>query len=225
MLIPLPSAMGVIRSSIKRIHRAFQLASSQFDAENVSFDRVNNVSTAGYSSNWMYRDAVKMRLDGIQRYEPICEDALDKAFDLLQIKFGEYVFVDIGCGKGKALLIAARRGFKTVYGIDYAGDLCEIAINNMERAKVPSYNIQTIDAVNYSLPTDEKCIIFMYNPFVGDVMNKVLQKLKTLQNYDYLIYGNPLCHDQVVNQLECKLIATLSSSRRQQQYINLYTLH
>ena len=42
------------------------------------------------------------------------------------------VFVDVGAGKGKALLIASGYGFERLSGIEFAHDLCEIAKSNVD---------------------------------------------------------------------------------------------
>lgn len=40
-------------------------------------------------------------------------------------------FVDIGCGKGRVLLLAAEFGFRRVTGVEFAKELCEIARDNI----------------------------------------------------------------------------------------------
>ena len=44
-------------------------------------------------------------------------------------------FLDIGCGKGRALCMAAHLGFKKVTGLDFSKDLCEIATENLTITK------------------------------------------------------------------------------------------
>ena len=44
---------------------------------------------------------------------------------------GESVFVDLGCGKGRVLLMAVECGFKRVVGVEFAHELCEIAKRNV----------------------------------------------------------------------------------------------
>jgi hypothetical protein len=42
------------------------------------------------------------------------------------------VFVDFGCGKGRALMLAAEHGFRRVVGVEFAHDLCAVAARNLE---------------------------------------------------------------------------------------------
>jgi SAM-dependent methyltransferase len=36
----------------------------------------------------------------------------------------QFCFLDIGCGKGRALIIATEYGFKDLIGVDYSAKLC-----------------------------------------------------------------------------------------------------
>ena len=45
------------------------------------------------------------------------------------------VFVDVGCGKGRILLLAAEQGFNQVVGLEISPALCQIAERNVETFK------------------------------------------------------------------------------------------
>jgi 2-polyprenyl-3-methyl-5-hydroxy-6-metoxy-1,4-benzoquinol methylase len=49
-------------------------------------------------------------------------------------------FIDIGCGKGRVLLMAAEHGFRKIIGIDFAADLCLTARGNVEQYRRCSDN-------------------------------------------------------------------------------------
>lgn len=92
----------------------------------------------------------------------------------------DFVFVDYGCGKGRALFIAAEQPFKQIIGIEYASDLAAIARRNIERTKGTfQVSIQCIekDAIEYNPPRDEPCFIFLYSPFQGPVLDQVLKTI------------------------------------------------
>src|SRR5262249_42854411 len=81
----------------------------------------------------------------------------------------EYVFVDIGSGKGKLLLLAAKLHFSEIIGIEYAPALHEIAVQNIDRFKQSTgcpIKISSVneDALKWPLP-ERPAIFFMYNPF------------------------------------------------------------
>jgi SAM-dependent methyltransferase len=108
-------------------------------------------------------------------------------------------FLDIGCGKGRALCVAAHQGFKQVTGLDFARDLCEAAKENLTitNQKIPALKFKVInnDAFYFEIPNDVDCIFF-FNPFDEIIMSGVVNNIFTsLQNNPRnisIIYVNPL---------------------------------
>jgi len=87
-----------------------------------------------------------------------------KAARKTQIPFRN--FVDLGCGKGKAVVYMGRSGaFRRSVGVDIARDLLEIARHNRALAggMMPIDFIET-DAQRFLLP-DGETLIFLFNPF------------------------------------------------------------
>ena len=111
-------------------------------------------------------------------------------------------FLDIGCGKGRVLCVAAHQGFKKVTGIDFAKALCDTAKENLDltKQKIPvlEYKIINNDAFYFEIPDDVDCIFF-FNPFDEIIMSGVVNNiLKSLQNNPRkinIIYVNPLHKD------------------------------
>ena len=68
--------------------------------------------------------------------------------------------LDIGCGKGRTLCVAAHEGFKKVTGLYFAKDLCEAAKENLiiTKQKFPAleYNVINNDAF-YLWFANSKC--------------------------------------------------------------------
>jgi SAM-dependent methyltransferase len=116
-------------------------------------------------------------------------------------------FVDIGCGKGRVLFVAAQFGFKKIVGIEFCAVLCRRARENADRFikkrhSGSSIEIIETDIIQYDFTGDE-AIFFLYNPFDSVVLAKVLKKidisvLKRPRDI-WLIYNNPLHHDIVLN--------------------------
>lgn len=50
----------------------------------------------------------------------------------------EYIFIDIGCGKGRVLAIASKLGFRRVIGIEMSPELCRVAVENSENWPGPT---------------------------------------------------------------------------------------
>lgn len=111
----------------------------------------------------------------------------------------EGVFVDFGSGKGRALMLAAKYGFRKIVGIEFSGELCEIARRNLQSflKKCPSKSaieVIELDATQYAFRDDET-VIFMFDPFNAPVLRQVMSNLAaSLERRPrklWLIYGVP----------------------------------
>lgn len=115
--------------------------------------------------------------------------------------------VDLGCGKGRVMAVSAYFGFTHITGIDFAKELCQEAILNMNKTQVliPGINWQVInaDVVDYAIQPDDS-VFFMFNPFVEETLNIFLNKLEVscrlFPRKSYFIYASP----QHANALEKK---------------------
>ena len=101
-------------------------------------------------------------------YQPTAAVELKALFLRLRLP-RHYTFVDIGCGKGRVLLIGAEYGFNKVRGIEFSSRLCEIARQNIEKYKEINrgkiqFEIFEGDASIYNFCDDEN-VIFLFNPF------------------------------------------------------------
>jgi hypothetical protein len=117
------------------------------------------------------------------------------------------VFVDVGAGKGKALLIASRSGFKRLLGVEFASDLCKIARSNVDAYRKTSgcdnvFEIIESDIVEYDIGGDEN-VFYLYNSFDNVVLQKFLNNIKkSLEEYPrkvWLIYHIPVHSHTVEN--------------------------
>ena len=108
-------------------------------------------------------------------------------------------FVDIGCGKGRLMCIAAYYGFSKVAGIDFSKELCNAAIKNLEKTKRKFpyllYQVINNDAFYYDIPREADCI-FMFNPFDEIIMKAVIKNIdqhkKNLSKDLFIVYLNPV---------------------------------
>lgn len=178
---------------------------------------------ADYSFDWKYGtdtmrwvDVDSLETDSFnkvhaQRYQASKTRPLLKLFRKLQLP-KDGIFVDMGCGKGRVLFIAAQFGFKRVVGIEFCAQLCRQAQENAElffkkfRESAPIEVIES-DASLYEFKGDEN-IFFLYNPFDSVVLAHVLENISksVLQapRDIWLIYNNPVHHEVVQN---CRLFA------------------
>lgn len=121
----------------------------------------------------------------------------------------DITFVDIGCGKGRVLLIASEFGFKEVIGIEFSSLLCSIAEKNIttyseQTNSKTSFLVLNLDILNYQY-NDNEDVFFLYNPFDEIILEKVIQKitasLKRRNRRIWMIYANAIHKDIIENNL------------------------
>ena len=101
--------------------------------------------------------------------------------------------IDLGCGKGKILLIAGEFGFTNLNGVEIREDLVEIAQSNLAKRRLEA-KIFAGDVRKYS-GIEPGSIIFAYNPFECELMKKI-QTIASQSEGTTFIYINPTCKDQ-----------------------------
>jgi len=148
-------------------------------------------------------ELTKMKAAGIDIthatfYMPITYFQLEEIFAALPITPRKH-FVDIGCGKGRAICVAAHHGYPQVTGVDFSQQFCAEATANLQLTKkhFPSLRFSVIqkNAADFEIPADADCIFF-FNPFDIVIMKKVVENIgKSLQTHPrslHVVYANPL---------------------------------
>lgn len=123
----------------------------------------------------------------ITAYFGVPPSRLTNAFKLWQqtsqIETSQYRFIDVGCGKGRAVLLASQLGFRDVFGIELQPKLAEIARENVQRWRT-----------QHSVPMDLSilcgdgpsllpqllvgpALIYLYNPFQAPVLRALLDNI------------------------------------------------
>ena len=113
----------------------------------------------------------------------------------------DYSFIDLGCGKGRPLLVASEFPFRELIGVELAESLAEIGQKNLTRFR-KSYpgrapmRIETGDACNFQFPAGN-LVVFLYNPFNDEVMRRVITNIEAALDAEsrsiFIIYYNPVC--------------------------------
>lgn len=111
-------------------------------------------------------------------------------------RFRKSQFVDLGCGKGKALLVHAvhfgKDQDKPSVGIEYDTELAIIARDNVEKCGIQKERVKIVadSAVNLKEHVSGKeLIVYLYNSFQGETLKSVLTELSTVPHV--LIYVDP----------------------------------
>jgi SAM-dependent methyltransferase len=124
---------------------------------------------------------------------------LEKVFDHLQTIEANQNLLDVGCGKGRVLAVAAYYGFRKITGVEFAKELCEAARKNIipVQQKFPGkiFNVIHANAVDYKIEYDTN-VFFFFNPFDEIVMlavaKNILASLKQNPREAYIVYLNPV---------------------------------
>jgi SAM-dependent methyltransferase len=158
------------------------------------FERRLDVQTSGDVD----LDELGIAAEGRREYRPTGWLSLRRMLPPSAVKADD-VFLDIGSGKGRAMLMAARYPFRRVIGVELSDRLLDIAQNNIDRAKAQlrckDIVLVQADAESYQIP-DDVTVVFLNNPFGGAIFATVVSRL--LDSYDRkprplrIIYANPV---------------------------------
>lgn len=107
-------------------------------------------------------------------------------------------FVDLGCGKGRALVMALEQGFESVLGVEIAAELAahaERTVARRTRRRRGRAEVRHGDAGTYAFAPEDR-VVFLYNPFDHVVLSRVLDNLRaSLAAHPRdvrVVYANPL---------------------------------
>jgi hypothetical protein len=164
------------------------------------FDWDHRVNTTSAAVGW--RD----RLLGVfhSPYQPTEAGLFHEMLDVLCVQAGidlsKFVFVDLGSGKGRTLLMASDYPFRRIVGMELLPALHETAKRNVSSYRSESqkcFGIESIcgDATQFRFPA-EPMVLFLFNPFPESGMRSVLanleQSLRVHPRAVYVLYHNPL---------------------------------
>jgi SAM-dependent methyltransferase len=114
--------------------------------------------------------------------------------------FGDFVFIDLGSGKGRTLLMASDYPFCRVVGVELLPALNLIAQENLNKYRSDAQKCFAIestcaDAAGFDFP-GEPIVLFLFNPFPESGLRRVIANLEqSLREYPrkvYVLYHNPL---------------------------------
>lgn len=122
-----------------------------------------------------------------ERYQATDERTFDALIKFLNLPTEKFAFVDLGCGKGKALLLANSSGFATVIGVEFAEELVEIAEKNIEIYQASRAQVIHGDAESFMFP-DGPLLVYIFNSFKLEILNGVLENILSRgQHPTYLV--------------------------------------
>jgi SAM-dependent methyltransferase len=157
-VVPLTRPQRILRGSYRAIQRLLYERGADTTDLVVGLDHFHPDRVIYYPSGWRYLKRILRRRE---------------------VGPGD-VFVDVGCGKGRVLLQAARWPFKRVVGVEIDSELSATARANIEhhrrRLRCEDVEVITADAAEYAFE-DDVTVVYMYFPFGGETFRTVLDNL------------------------------------------------
>lgn len=158
-------------------HAAWLAQKARADAQ---FDQAHGVQTGGVQEIFSYTIAGANAQHGLSHIASDPEH-FTRLVGTLEADLSQFSFVDLGAGKGRALILAAQLPFRRIIGVEFAAELAAAAKANIERLAATSPAARSIevicgDATEYRFP-DGPLLVYLFNPFGSAVIRPVAEKL------------------------------------------------
>jgi hypothetical protein len=145
------------------------------------FDSLYGTDTGGLLGVG-YLDIPEDRMEHAVQYGAISDEEFTRVIEELPIACEDLTFVDLGSGKGRALLLASLFPFKQIIGVELSRMLHTIALRNIAGFtddKQRCRDIQSVhaDASTFELPA-APLLCFLYHPFDDYVMRAVVRRIE-----------------------------------------------
>jgi hypothetical protein len=160
----------------------------RFGTETSSYVRVGALGVDGAAA------------EAAESYSPARVPWLWAMLRRLEIDPREFVFVDLGAGKGRALLVASGLPFQRIVGVELSPRLCTVARRNLaiyRSAEQRCFALEVVcgDAGEFPPPA-ENTVFFMFNPFRPEVLSRVIanveESLRTRPREVLVLYAWPV---------------------------------
>ena len=159
------------------------------------FDEEHGVDTIGYVPGWLL-GPTRHALESNLGYGGCQPGSLRRALSTVPDP-ARYAFIDIGCGKGRGLIIASELPFRRVVGVEIDPALSQTARANAAaiRARYPDripIEVLEGDAAALELPSGD-VVAFIFNAFSLDLLRKIVAQLAAAADDRslFVIYQHP----------------------------------
>ncbi len=164
------------------------------------YDWYFDVDTRGLTS----KEELNLCAEEWHEYSSVYYQHIFNALKRLPVEKSESVFLDYGCGKGRALIAANSIGYKKIIGIEISRlvDVASSNVTRMRHRKTLDIELKQCDATVFSVPSDVN-IIYFYNPFRGATLEAVIKNIhssymKTKRRV-FIVYFNNGHFDKIVS--------------------------
>ena len=136
-------------------------------------------------------------------YVPTTASVIYEILGSIPLQPNKLVFVDMGSGKGRALLIASEFPFAKIVGLELSGSLHRIAEENVRHYRPTSqqcrvFDLRCMDALDYCYG-DEPLVLFLFDPFGREILQSIIANLEASlrerPREAYVVYVYPQYED------------------------------
>ncbi|MEM6814873.1 MAG: class I SAM-dependent methyltransferase [Bacteroidota bacterium] len=176
----------------KLIEHLRNSCNNQFDLLTVEreiedgFDNKFGTITGVIKEQYLLNEIISLeRFENSARYHPTPVKSMRLALHSLKqdnVNYSKSIFIDVGSGMGRNLLIASEYQFQEIIGIEISKELHKIAKKNIvvyenENQKCKNINTYCMDILDFAIPTYECIVLYFWEPFGQVVFNKFYQKI------------------------------------------------
>lgn len=124
----------------------------------------------------------------VHRYQPVSVLDFEEMMKAVDVPHEDYVFLDLGSGKGKALMLASGYGFERIVGVELSRRLHDVAEANLaafaeKTGRSTIFELHCGDATEIEWPRGN-LFVFLFNPFTRAKLESVLGRLERAQQDD-----------------------------------------
>lgn len=162
-------------------------------------DRFYGVNTSGFLPVSKLNVAPELAGEMIA-YAGSVPSILRRSFDLLP-DLSDHTLVDLGCGKGRSLVVASEFPFKRIVGVEASERVAKVARRNAKivAERYPDRTpIEVVvgDATTFPLGRESRVVYFLYHPFEPAAMERFVAhlttELTTAPRHAFVVYCNPV---------------------------------
>jgi SAM-dependent methyltransferase len=127
--------------------------------------------------------------------------------------FEDSVFIDIGCGTGRALYCSSTFGFNYLIGIEHSKRLEELCTKNLRsylpphvKMRIVNHNIKDVDFPELisSINNEKKIksiVFFLFTPFKDVIFDIFLNKINNMKSFDcFIVYFGPQNEKMIIER-------------------------
>ena len=152
---------------------------------NVEYDWEHRVDTTSATVDW------RARLLGVfhSPYQATEPALFQEMMAALRVDFDEFIFIDLGSGKGRTLLMASDYPFRKIMGVELLPELNQIAQENLRKYSSADQKCRVLESIcgdvcEFQFPA-EPIVLYLFNPVSESGLERVIG------NLERSLTGNP----------------------------------